>query len=83
MFVLTDKEIGSVVSQNVIPSKQHLGGAKPFAFTETGVAILFAEATVANRRYPEQGKEQLNVTVQQYDDKHIEQAEQNETESDD
>ncbi len=40
MFVLTDEEIEAVVSQNVIPSKQHLGGAKPFAFTETGVAML-------------------------------------------
>ena len=29
-----------MVSQNVIPSKQHLGGALPFAFTETGVAML-------------------------------------------
>lgn len=40
MFVLTEEEIEAVVSQNVIPSKQHLGGAKPFAFTETGVAML-------------------------------------------
>ena len=29
-----------MVSQNVIPSRQVLGGAKPFAFTETGVAML-------------------------------------------
>jgi len=29
-----------MVSQNVIPSKQHLGGSQPFAFTETGVAML-------------------------------------------
>lgn len=40
MFVLTVEEIESVVSQNVIPSKQHLGGAIPFAFTETGIAML-------------------------------------------
>ena len=40
MFVLTEKEIEIVVSQKVIPTKQHLGGAKPFAFTETGVAML-------------------------------------------
>lgn len=40
MFDLTASEIESVVSQNVIPSKQHLGGAVPFAFTETGVAML-------------------------------------------
>ncbi len=40
MFVLAEKEIASVVSQNVIPSKKHFGGAKPFAFTETGVAML-------------------------------------------
>ena len=40
MFVLSEKEINSVVSQNVIPSKKYFGGAKPFAFTETGVAML-------------------------------------------
>lgn len=40
MFELTEIEIESMVSQNVIPSKQKLGGAKPFAFTEQGVAML-------------------------------------------
>ena len=40
MFELTDNEIDIMVSQNVIPSRQVLGGAKPFAFTETGVAML-------------------------------------------
>jgi len=36
MFELTNEEIEMVVSQNVIPHKKYLGGAKPFAFTETG-----------------------------------------------
>lgn len=40
MFLLSEKEIESVVSQNVIPSKKYFGGAQPFAFTETGVAML-------------------------------------------
>ena len=40
MFILNDTEIEIMVSQNVIPSKQYLGGAKPFVFTETGVAML-------------------------------------------
>jgi hypothetical protein len=40
MFALTESEIKVMVSQNVIPSKQHLGGSEPFAFTETGVAML-------------------------------------------
>ena len=40
MFKITDDEINFMVSQNVIPSKQHLGGAKPFAFTEQGVSML-------------------------------------------
>lgn len=40
MFILTENEIETVVSQNVIPSRQYLGGAIPFAFTETGVAML-------------------------------------------
>ena len=34
MFELTDEEIDFMVSQFVIPSKQHLGGSKPFVFTE-------------------------------------------------
>ncbi len=40
IYELTDDEIEVVVSQNVIPSKRHLGGAIPFAFTENGVAML-------------------------------------------
>jgi ORF6N domain len=40
MFQLTNKEVESMVSQNVIPSKGIFGGALPFAFTEQGVAML-------------------------------------------
>ena len=40
MYELTDAEIDEMVSQNVIPSKRHFGGAVPFAFTENGVAML-------------------------------------------
>lgn len=40
MFELGINEIDQVVSQNVIPSKSYFGGAAPFAFTETGVAML-------------------------------------------
>jgi len=40
MFELSEEEVEQVVSQNVIPSRQSLGGAFPFAFTETGVAML-------------------------------------------
>ena len=40
MFELTNKEVNDMVSQSVIPSKSKLGGAKPFAFTEQGVAML-------------------------------------------
>ena len=29
-----------MVSQDVIPSKQIFGGARPFAFTEQGIAML-------------------------------------------
>lgn len=38
MFILTGKEVDAMVSQNVIPSKQYLGGSLPYAFTEQGVA---------------------------------------------
>jgi hypothetical protein len=40
MLILTENEIEAMVSQNVIPSKKHLGGAFPYAFTEQGVANL-------------------------------------------
>jgi len=40
MFELSNEEIDRMVSQNVIPSKQIFGGAKPFAFTEQGIAML-------------------------------------------
>lgn len=40
MFRLTKKEVETMVSQNAIPSRQHLGGAMPYAFTEHGVLML-------------------------------------------
>jgi hypothetical protein len=40
MFELTDNEVNNLVSHFVIPSKSYLGGAVPYAFTETGVAML-------------------------------------------
>ena len=42
LIELTDPDIDSMVSQFVIPSKSYFGGAKPFAFTEQGVAMLSA-----------------------------------------
>jgi hypothetical protein len=40
MFVLSESDIAVMVSQSVIPSKSYFGGARPFAFTEQGVAML-------------------------------------------
>lgn len=40
MFELTNSEVDSMVSQNVIPSRQILGGALPYAFTEHGILML-------------------------------------------
>ncbi len=40
MFQLTEKEVDAMVSQNAIPSKQHLGGALPLVFTEHGILML-------------------------------------------
>ncbi len=40
MFELNDTDIHLLVSQSVIPSKKHLGGAMPFVFTEQGVSML-------------------------------------------
>ena len=42
MFRLTEEEVELMVSQNAIPSKQHLGGHLPYVFTEQGVAMLSA-----------------------------------------
>src|SRR5262249_50769603 len=40
IFQLSRAEVEFMVSQNVIPSWQHLGGHLPYAFTEQGVAML-------------------------------------------
>ena len=40
MFQLTESEVDFMVSQNAIPSKQHLGGSLPFVFSEYGVLQL-------------------------------------------
>jgi len=45
MFQLTEEEVDLMVSQNAIPSKQHLGGSLPFVFTEQGVATISAVPT--------------------------------------
>ena len=45
MYELTNNEIDFLVSQSVIPSKKHLGGATPLAFTEQGVAMLSSVLT--------------------------------------
>jgi hypothetical protein len=42
MFKLNENEINYMVSQSVIPSKQLLGGAIPYVFTEQGVSMLSA-----------------------------------------
>ena len=39
-FRLTAEETELMVSQNAIPSKQHLGGHLPYVFTEHGVLML-------------------------------------------
>lgn len=40
MFQLTEVEVEILVSQNAIPSKSHLGGSLPYAFTQHGVLML-------------------------------------------
>lgn len=40
MFRLTETETDSMVSQNAIPSKKHLGGSLPYVFTEHGILQL-------------------------------------------
>jgi hypothetical protein len=40
MFELNELEMQNLVSQFVIPTLNHFGGAKPFLFTEQGIAML-------------------------------------------
>lgn len=40
MFRLNENEVEIMVSQNAIPSKQHLGGSLPYVFTEHGILQL-------------------------------------------
>jgi len=40
MFQLSAKEVETMVSQNARPTRQHLGGYLPYAFTEHGVLML-------------------------------------------
>lgn len=40
MFQLTEIEADAMVSHFAIPSKQHLGGHLPYAFTEHGILML-------------------------------------------
>ena len=40
MFQLTEKETTTLLSQNAIPSRKHLGGFLPYAFTEHGILML-------------------------------------------
>ena len=48
MFTLTESEIQTMVSQNVIPSKKYLGGSLPYVFTEQGIAMLSSVLTSTN-----------------------------------
>jgi len=45
VFQLNKKELALLLSQNVIPSARELGGSKPYAFTEQGVAMLSSVLT--------------------------------------
>ena len=40
MFQLSEKEVNAMVSKNAIPSRKHLGGYLPYAFTEHGILML-------------------------------------------
>jgi len=45
LFQLTAEETGLLVSQNVIAGGRRLGGSRPYAFTEQGVAMLSSVLT--------------------------------------
>jgi hypothetical protein len=43
--MVDEEEIEALLSQNVIPSRRSLGGARPLAFTEQGIAMLSSVLT--------------------------------------
>ena len=45
MFQLDMGEVEILLSQNVIPSRQSLGGGLPYVFTEQGIAMLSSVLT--------------------------------------
>ena len=45
VFKLSNLEIASLLSQNVIPSRKVFGGATPLAFTQQGIAMLSSVLT--------------------------------------
>ena len=47
LFQLNTREIRRLVSQNVIADSRSLGGSRPYAFTEQGVAMLSSVLTSA------------------------------------
>ncbi|MCX6291651.1 MAG: ORF6N domain-containing protein [Bacteroidetes bacterium] len=49
MFQLTGTEVDFMVSQIATPSKMHLGGHLPYAFTEHGILML-ANVLIGNWR---------------------------------
>jgi hypothetical protein len=48
MFQLSEEEVDIMVTQNAIPSRKHLGGYLPYAFTEHGILML-ANVIKSNR----------------------------------
>ncbi|MFZ0592651.1 MAG: ORF6N domain-containing protein [Bryobacteraceae bacterium] len=45
LFELDEEEVEGLLSQNVIPSRRSLGGSRPLAFTEQGIAMLSSVLT--------------------------------------
>jgi len=61
MFQLTEEESETMVSQNAIPSNQHLDGALPCVFTEHGVLQL--SNVLRSGRAAEMSIQTINVFV--------------------
>lgn len=61
MFQLNESEVDNMVSQNAIPSKQHLGGSLPYVFTEHG--ILQLSNVIKSKRATEMSIKIIDVFV--------------------
>jgi ORF6N domain len=64
MFDLVGEEVADMVSQNVIPGRGKLGGARPLAFTEQRVVMLSSKRRCLPLPHQKAGKGIVRKTLE-------------------